>query len=69
MLNSKEKDDLPPYKLVEIPISSGEFTGEKISNEEWETMLDEYYKCHHRDIKTGLQTRNCLEKLGLDEVK
>jgi len=63
------KDDFPPYKLTEIPISSGEFAGEKLSKVEWGKMLNEYYKSHHWDMKTGLQTRECLAHLRLDEVK
>jgi aldehyde:ferredoxin oxidoreductase len=63
------KDDFPPYKLTEIPISSGEFAGEKLSKVEWEKMLDEYYKAHQWDVNTGLQTRECLLNLGLHDVR
>lgn len=63
------KDDYPPYKLTNIPISSGEFAGEKLSIVEWEKMLDEYYASHHWDVKTGLQTKECLLDLELLDVK
>lgn len=62
------ENDLPPYKLTSIPISSGEFAGEKLSLDEWGKMLDEYYISHNWDVKTGLQTRKCLTSLGLDFV-
>lgn len=63
------KDDRPPYKLTEIPVSSGEFAGEKLLPEKWEKMLDDYYIAHGWDIVTGWQTRECLLKLGLNDVK
>jgi len=64
-----KKDDYPPYKLTEIPISSGEFAGEKLSKVKWVEMLDEYYKCHQWDINTGLQTPECLLNLDLHDVR
>jgi len=63
------KDDRPPYKLTEIPVSSGEFAGEKLLPEKWEKMLDDYYIAHGWDVATGWQTEDCLLKLGLNDVK
>ena len=63
------KDDRPPYKLTEIPISSGEFAGERLLPDKWEKMLDEYYDSHNWDIKTGLQTHECIENIGLHDIK
>jgi len=63
------KDDRPPYKLTEIPVSSGEFAGERLIPEKWEKMLDDYYIAHGWDVATGWQTRECLLKLGLSNVK
>ena len=63
------KDDRPPYKLTEIPVSSGEFAGEKLLPEKWEKMLDDYYVAHGWDIVTGWQPRECLLKFGLNDVK
>ena len=62
------KDDRPPYKLTQITVSSGEFAGERLLPEKWEEMLDDYYRAHGWDIKTGWQTRECLMKLDLNEV-
>lgn len=61
-------DDKPPFKLREIPVSSGEFTGEVLDTCKWEEMLDEYYLAHKWDKETGLQTRDCLYDLGLQFV-
>lgn len=63
------KDDRPPYKLTEIPVSSGEFAGEKLLPEKWEKMLDDYYIAHGWDVATSWQTRERLLKLGLNDVK
>ncbi len=63
------KDDRPPYKLTEIPVSSGEFAGERLIPEKWEKILDDYYITHGWDVATGWQTRECLLKLGLNEIK
>jgi len=63
------KDDRPPYKLTEIPVSSGEFAGEKLLPEKWEEMLDDYYVAHGWDVVTGWQPKECLLKLGLNDVK
>lgn len=61
-------DDMPHQKLTNIPVRSGPFKGSVIDPEKWEGMLDEYYESHGWDVTTGLQTRNCLEKLKLYEV-
>ncbi len=62
------KDDMPPQKLTSIPISGGEFAGELLRIPEWNKMLDEYYCSHGWDPESGLQTRQCLEDLGLEDV-
>ena len=61
-------DDRPPFKLREIPVSAGEFAGEVLDATKWEDMLDEYYLAHNWDKSTGLQTKDCLENLGLNFV-
>jgi len=63
------KDDKPPYKLSDIPVSSGEFAGEKLQLEKWEKMLDDYYIAHGWDTTTGWQTKECLLRLELNDVK
>jgi len=48
------KDDIPPKKLTEIPVSKGIYKGEKLDLEEWNKMIDKYYILHGWDKKTGL---------------
>jgi aldehyde:ferredoxin oxidoreductase len=64
----RREDDLPPRKLVEIPVGSGEFAGEKLDLHKWDQMLDEYYESHGWDKQTGWQKRSCLERLGLLKI-
>ena len=35
---------------------------------QFDRMLDEYYRLWGWDVETGLQTRTCLENLGLAEI-
>ncbi len=67
--NFKRKDDYPPKRFMQEPISSGPHKGEKLEEKGWNHMLDEYYRLHGWDIKTGWQTAKCLDKLELVEVK
>lgn len=62
------KDDFPPSRFMNEPVKSGPFKGQRIEKDRWEMVLDEYYQLHGWDKKTGWQTRESLEKLGLREV-
>ncbi len=42
--------------------------GEVVDRDKFEQMKDEYYELRGWDVKTGLQTREQLEELGLPEV-
>lgn len=59
------KDDLPPQKLVDFPVSAGPFKGEKLDLNEWNALLDEYYVLHQWDPETGWPTRERLLDLDL----
>jgi len=61
-------DDMPPRKLVEIPVGAGRFRGEHLDMGRWNEMLDEYYDLHKWDRATGRPTRARLVELGLDNV-
>lgn len=61
-------DDCPPVRFLEEPIRSGPYKGWKADREGYEEMKDEYYKLHGWDIKTGWQTVECLEELGLHDA-
>jgi len=62
------KDDYPPARLMEEPIQSGPFKGERLKKDDWDKMLDEYYEMHHWSRETGWCTKESLELLDLQEV-
>jgi len=62
------KDDYPPTRYMEEPISSGPRAGFKCDREEWDKMLDRFYELHGWDKRTGLQTRSGLVKLGMEDI-
>ncbi len=61
-------DDMPPSKLMEIPVGKGIFKGERLHLDRWNKMLDEYYELHEWDKATGLPTKQRLLALGLGPV-
>jgi aldehyde:ferredoxin oxidoreductase len=62
------RDDYPPKRYWMESVKSGPYRGERIDHEKWDTALDEYYALHGWDLKTGLQTKDSLDKLGLQVV-
>jgi len=58
-------DDTFPKRLMEEPIPDGPSKGERISREDLDRMLDEYYALRGWDVATGAATRAKLEELGL----
>jgi len=66
--NFTREDDLPPEKLVKIPVTQGAYKGEKLDLSEWNKMLDKYYVLHKWDEKTGIPTKKGLSELGLSEI-
>jgi aldehyde:ferredoxin oxidoreductase len=59
------KEDTLPRRYFEEPIPEGPAKGEVISREEFDGMLDEYYRLHGWDEK-GIPKKETLKKLGLD---
>jgi len=59
------EDDYPPARFFEEPVKSGPYKGSLFIRKEWQTMLEEYYRIHGWDPKTGLQTKAILSELGL----
>lgn len=54
-----------------LPGKDGELTSRlnaKLDRDEFNTMLSDYYRLRGWDAKTGLQTEECLKRLGLDYV-
>jgi len=64
----ERKDDYPPRRYMEEPISSGPRMGFKCDRENWDQMLDRFYELHGWDKRTGLQTRQCLMELDMEDV-
>jgi aldehyde:ferredoxin oxidoreductase len=63
---ARRKDDYPTWRDFEEPLPSGRFKGRVLDRTKYDAMLDEYYKLHGWDEKTGVPHRENLHKLGLD---
>jgi aldehyde:ferredoxin oxidoreductase len=61
-------DDLPPKRFRKEPVQSGPYKGSIIDEKQFSQMLDEFYEFWGWDPTTGLQTRKCLESLGLVDI-
>jgi aldehyde:ferredoxin oxidoreductase len=62
------EDDLPPKRYRQEEIKTGPYKGFKADEEQYNAMLDEFYNLWGWDQKTGMQTREGLEKIGLKDV-
>jgi aldehyde:ferredoxin oxidoreductase len=61
------KDDTNPHRIAKDPVISGPAKGRVVTMEDFEEMLDEYYKLRGW-TKEGIPTRKKLEELGLAEI-
>ena len=61
------ESDYPPDRMFE-PIPEGPHRGKCLDRVKYDKMLNEYYKLHNWDPKTGIPTRETLQYLGLREV-
>lgn len=61
------QDDTLPKRYFNEPIPEGPAQGEVISREEFDGMLDEYYRLHRWD-KNGIPQTRTIKRLGLDEA-
>jgi aldehyde:ferredoxin oxidoreductase len=61
-------DDTLPVRLMTEPLKAGGSKGQLISQEDLDTMLDEYYLERGWDVKTGVPTRAKLTELGLEYI-
>lgn len=59
------KDDLPPRRLLEEPISTGPAKGERLDEGQFEMMLSRYYELRGWDPASGHPTKEKLLELGL----
>jgi aldehyde:ferredoxin oxidoreductase len=62
------RDDFPPQRELEEPVSSGPRKGWQLEEEKWNHMLDDYYDLHGWDRQSSYPTRETLSELGLDSV-
>jgi aldehyde:ferredoxin oxidoreductase len=60
------KDDLPPRRLLEEPISTGPARGERLEKDRYEAMLTEYYLLRGWAPDTGIPTNEKRIELGLE---
>jgi aldehyde:ferredoxin oxidoreductase len=65
-LGVRRKDDTLPKRFLEEPLPEGPKKGQV--HDILEPMLDSWYKVHGWDVKTGIPSRERLEKLGLKEI-
>lgn len=49
-------------------IKSGCYEGERLEENRWDEMLNQYYDLHGWDIKTGWQTKDIFVKLGIESA-
>jgi len=61
-------DDVLPRRLLEDPLPDGAARGRTVKAEDLELMKEEFYRGMDWDVETGLPTRNCLERLELQDV-
>jgi len=62
------KDDMPPKRYMKEPIKSGPYKGHLAEKDEWDKMLDEFYELQGWDKQTGLQTRQGLSEIGMEDI-
>jgi aldehyde:ferredoxin oxidoreductase len=60
------KDDYLPPRFTEDPLPDGPSKGQRITNEELQSMLDNYYELRGWEKETGIPTSAKLRELGLD---
>lgn len=61
-------DDQPPERLFQEAVKSGPAKGMQLQHSKWDGMLDQYYRLHGWDVKTGIPTQETLRKYGLDDL-
>jgi aldehyde:ferredoxin oxidoreductase len=62
------KDDTWPQRFFNIPISEGPRKGKILKKEDFNKMLDEYYKIKGWDIN-GIPTNKRLSEIGISKTK
>lgn len=63
----RKKDDMLPERIMKEAVPSGPIKGQVLTQEMYETMLDEYYEVRGWN-KDGVPTTETLDRLGLTEM-
>jgi len=66
MRGIRRKDEKPPQRFFEDPVPDGRFKGEILHEDQFESMLDEYYHLRGCDAE-GRPTKATFLKLDLEE--
>ena len=70
MFNVREgftrKDDVLPQRFLNEPLPSGVAKGQRLTKQQLEQMLDEYFTLRGWDKNTGVPTKEKLKELGLE---
>jgi aldehyde:ferredoxin oxidoreductase len=71
MFNIREglgrRDDIPPARLLDEPISTGPSRGETLDRKMFHELLEKYYALRGWDVATGIPTEQTLHELGLNQ--
>ncbi len=67
-LGFSRKDDTIPEMYFKEPFNAGPHKGHILKKENFDKMLDDYYRHWGFDLATGIPTRETLEALGLRDV-
>ena len=62
------KDDYPPERFMREAVRSGPYRGFRCERDQWDRMLDQFYRLQGWDMETGLQTEETLEALDLGMI-
>ncbi len=63
------KDDYLPKRLLTEEVTSGPWKGNTISQEQLDSLLDQFYTINGFDLKTGIPTAERLDALGLTAAR
>lgn len=63
----RRKDDHLIGKWADEPIPNGPYKGERIDQQKWDVLLDDYYRRRGWN-ENGVPSRDKLKQLGLDDV-
>ena len=62
------QQDYPPLRLMQEPVESGPYKGERLDREAWNVLLDDYYRLHDWNATSGRITGDCLTAHELEDL-